>query len=116
MSPEDSLPARGLSRPFPRWTAAAVFLLAFALAIPIQAKLGMDSTWDTANYHFYIGWAAATGYLYEFGAVSQYRAYLNPLLDLVNYAAFHRNAYVGALLHSLIFALDACLVFLLARR
>ena len=76
----------------------------------------MDSSWDTANYHLYIGWAAATGHFYDFGAVAQYRAYVNPVLDLFNYLAFSRSAYAGAALHSAVFAANACLVFALAPR
>jgi hypothetical protein len=76
----------------------------------------MDALWDTANYHMYIGWAAWQGLGYTAGAVAQYHTYLNPLLDMVNYAAFSLSPLAGAAWQAGVLAGTLALVYRLARQ
>lgn len=93
----------------------AILFVSFLFSIFLHQQLGMDALWDTANYHVYIGWAASQLIPYEFGAVAQSHTYFNPLIDIVNYAAFSVHPYLGAALHSLFFAIAAYLIFKIAQ-
>ena len=84
--------------------AVSIFVIGLAYSLFLHRKLGMDSFWDTVNYHIFIGWAASIFSPYSFGAVSQYHTFLNPLLDVVNYKLFSLHPYVGAAFHSLALA------------
>jgi hypothetical protein len=93
----------------------AILFLSLLFSIFVHQQLGMDALWDTANYHVYIGWAASQLIPYEFGAVAQSHTYFNPLIDIVNYAAFSVHPYLGAAVHSLFFSIAVYLIFKIAQ-
>ncbi|MDF3054211.1 MAG: hypothetical protein K0Q74_118 [Gammaproteobacteria bacterium] len=88
-----------------------IFLGAVLFSIFVHSKNGMDSSWDTTNYHVFIGWAATNFKGYEFGAVAQYHTYLNPLIDVMNFLAFEKSAYIGAAIHSWFYATTTYIVY-----
>lgn len=95
--------ARAFSSPF-------LVLYGLLFSVFLHKKLGMDSFWDTANYHVFIGWSAASLKAFEFGAVAQYHTYLNPVIDIVNYLAFSYHPYLGAFFHSVAYAFAIYLI------
>lgn len=93
-----------------------LLILALAFAIALHAWLGMDAFFDTANYHFYIGWAALELAPYAHGAVAQYHTYFNPLLDVINYLLFQLHPYAGAAYHAVAFVLLQVAAYLIAQK
>ena len=91
-----------------RWLPFAVGLV---YAVILHLILGMDGLWDTANYHVYIGWAAWQGLGYGAGAVAQYHTYLNPVLDMVNFATWSLHPAVGATVHAAAFGAVILVVY-----
>lgn len=90
--------------------AIPVFISAFLYATFLHWKLGMDGFWDSANYHFYIGWAAFQLPLYKYGAAAAYQSYLNPIIDILNYFSFSVHPFLGALVHALALAVAAVML------
>src|SRR5688572_17634316 len=78
--------------------------------------LGMEAFWDTANYHYFIGWAASVANPYGYGALARENTFLNPLADLFNYLAFNASPYLGAVYHSLFLALAIYLAYKISRK
>ena len=92
--------------------AESIFLfVALLYSVFLHWKLGMDAFWDTANYHYYIGWAATKFAPYRYGALAQMHTFFNPLIDVVNYNMFARSPYMGAVFHSLSFAVSLLAVY-----
>ncbi len=94
----------------------ALFFIAFVCSALLQFQIGMDSTWDTLNYHYYLGWLGWNFDFYEKGAVAQYHTFLNPVMDMFNYLFFSLNAYFGLFYHAVFFGLLAVVVFFIAKR
>lgn len=91
------------------------FACVFLFSIFLHAKLGMDSFWDTANYHVFLGWSLLASSFGDFGAAAQYHSYLNPLIDGLNYLSFFSHPYIGAAFHSVNYVVFAYIVYRLAR-
>lgn len=91
------------------WTTFSACILIFSAFL--HAKLGMDSFWDTANYHVFLGWSLLELRYGEFGAAAQYHSYLNPLIDGVNYLLFSAHPYLGAAFHSAFYLVFAYVIF-----
>lgn len=89
------------------WSFSACVLIFSAF---LHAKLGMDSFWDTLNYHVFLGWSLIELMYGGFGAAAQYQSYLNPLIDGVNYALFTAHPYLGAAFHSVFYLAFAFLI------
>lgn len=89
----------------------AFFITALLYTLFLHIILGMDSFWDTDNYHYYIGWSAANLKTFVYGALAQYHTYLNPLIDTLNYLTFSTSSYLGAAFHSFIFASSLFIVY-----
>lgn len=93
-----------------------IFFISLLYSLYVQVNLGMDGFWDTMNYHYYIGWAFSEYRTFQFDSIASYHSYLNPLLDFINYSLFSFHPYLGALFHSLIYAVSSCVLCLLALR
>ena len=87
------------------------FACIFIFSAFLHVKLGMDSFWDTLNYHVFLGWSFVIFQYGEFGAAAQYHSYLNPLIDGINYFSFYTSPYIGAAVHSLFYLLLAYILF-----
>lgn len=96
-------------------TAAAwLFAMVLVYSVYLHRRLGMDGFWDTANYHWYLGWAFWSVSSYNVGAAAQYQTFLNPVIDAVNYALFSLHPFLGAAFHSVCLALTIVVVYRIA--
>ena len=96
--------------------SSAVWVIGGLYALFLHCWLGMDGSWDTANYHLFIGWAALHFSPYAQGAVAQYHTYLNPVIDMLNYAVFSISSYWGAALHGVALAFSVLMLAYLGGR
>lgn len=99
-----------------RYLLAAMIMFPVLYAL-LSLALGQDANWDLKNYHWYNGYAFATG---RFGfdlLPSQTPYFYNPTLDAAFYLlASHIPAFAASFILSYIQALNFFLLFFLARR
>lgn len=92
-----------------------ILIFGFLFSVFLHKQLGMDGSWDTANYHLYLGWATSKFIFYEFGALAQYHTYLNPIIDVLNYTSFSIHPFIGATLHSIFFSVVSYITYKIAQ-
>lgn len=97
--------------PLQSFYAPIVFFCTIVFSYFLHKHLGMDGSWDTSNYHVYIGWATSNLLGYDFGPAAQYHTYLNPLIDVMNYVTFSIHPFLGAAVHSMFFGMAAYITF-----
>jgi hypothetical protein len=71
----------------------------------------MSASWDTANYHYFLGWTVASKSFYKYGIIAGANTFFNPLCDYFNYLTYHFSPYLGAFCQSLFFTSVLFLIY-----
>ncbi len=80
----------------------------------LAVQKGQDNSWDTRNYHYYNAYAIVEGRLDLDIAPAQVQSFLNPTLDLFNYALIaHLSPRMATFALGLSQGINASLLFIL---
>jgi hypothetical protein len=93
--------------------------MALFFFVEVEAALaGLDSTWDTRNYHLYVPFALLTGRWRTDLAAAHLQTFFAPTLDIPFYLLFRHisSTTVFNLVDAIPHALSACFAFLITLR